>query len=102
MGILNDVWFDFVHKMGLNFGTHVLSLMIGISVQVVDANSPILDVNTACFLYFSYKLINLVILGFCCYHGFYHIYADWHVLWPNLDTFELKRILSNSLFALGM
>lgn len=85
-----------VHKMGLKFGIHV---MTGISVQAVDANTPILDVDTVCFLCFSCKLINVVIFRFC---GFYHIYADLHVLWPNLDTVELKRILPNSLFALGM
>ncbi|KAH7681574.1 Glycoside hydrolase family 27 protein [Dioscorea alata] len=32
-----------VHKMGLKFGIHV---MTGISVQAVDANTPILDVDT--------------------------------------------------------
>ena len=36
-----------VHAMGLKFGIH---LMKGISVQAVNANTPILDIKTVMFL----------------------------------------------------
>lgn len=36
---------DKVHSMGLKFGIH---LMAGISTQVVEQNTPILDLTTVC------------------------------------------------------